>query len=53
VPSWLQQANARLDAAVVAAYGWPAALSDDQMLSRLLDLNLANSGASASTEDFG
>jgi hypothetical protein len=36
---------ARLDAqgAVAAAYGWPADLSDDEILKRLLDLNLARS----------
>ncbi len=39
-PSWLSQAHAALDAAVFAAYGWPADLSDDQVLARLLALNL-------------
>ena len=28
-----------LDAAVAAAYGWPADLPDDDVLSRLLELN--------------
>ena len=30
----------RLDAAVAAAYGWPADLSDAEVLERLLALNL-------------
>lgn len=30
----------RLDAAVFAVYGWDPILSDDQLLQRLLDLNL-------------
>jgi type II restriction/modification system DNA methylase subunit YeeA len=42
--TWLQQAHAKLDAAVLTAYGWPENLSDDQVLARLLDLNLARSG---------
>jgi type II restriction/modification system DNA methylase subunit YeeA len=39
-PAWLQQAHQRLDAAVFAAYGWPSTLTDDDILARLLDLNL-------------
>ena len=38
-PGWLQQANAALDEAVAAAYGWPADLSDDEAVVRLLALN--------------
>jgi hypothetical protein len=34
-----------LDAAVAAAYGWPADLPDDDVLSRLLELNLSRSAA--------
>jgi hypothetical protein len=40
-PGWLQQAHARLDAAVLGAYGWPVHLTDEEILSRLLDLNRA------------
>jgi hypothetical protein len=29
----------KLDAAVFAAYGWPAALTDAELLERLLELN--------------
>ncbi len=38
---WLDNLHRALDAAVAAAYGWPADLSDDEILSRLLDLNRA------------
>ena len=40
-PTWLHLAHQRLDEAVFAAYGWPPDLTDDQLLARLLDLNLA------------
>jgi hypothetical protein len=40
-PAWLSACHAKLDAAVAAAYGWPANLSDDDILERLLALNLA------------
>lgn len=40
-PAWLANAHADLDAAVAAAYGWPTALSDDEILKRLLELNLS------------
>lgn len=39
-PAWLQQAHQRLDEAVFAAYGWPVSLCDDELLGRLLALNL-------------
>ena len=39
-PTWLAQAHERLDRAVLDAYGWPHDLSDEDMLSRLLALNL-------------
>jgi len=39
-PSWLQAAHRRLDAAVLAAYGWEEGLSDGVILERLLTLNL-------------
>jgi len=43
-PPWLEELHARLDAAVAAAYGWPADLPDDAVISRLLDLNRARAG---------
>ena len=39
-PSWLANANTKLDAAVANAYGWPTELTDEQILDRLLALNL-------------
>ena len=39
-PVWLQIAHQAIDEAVAAAYGWPADLPDDEILSRLLALNL-------------
>ena len=42
-PAWLANAHATLDAAVAAAYGWPATLPDAEMLERLLALNLERS----------
>jgi hypothetical protein len=33
-------AHAKLGAAVFAAYGWPGDLPDDELLARLLKLNL-------------
>jgi hypothetical protein len=43
-PTWLDNAHRKLDAAVCAAYGWPAYLPDDEILGRLLALNLARGG---------
>ncbi len=39
-PAWLDQAHQALDRAVLDAYGWPHDLSDDDLLARLLALNL-------------
>jgi type II restriction/modification system DNA methylase subunit YeeA len=47
-PAWLDHAHRELDAAVAAAYGWPADLSDDEILKRLFELNQARAGHSAS-----
>lgn len=49
-PAWLAEAHARLDAAVAAAYGWPADLPDEEALARLLALNILRSGNRAQTE---
>ena len=40
-PAWLTQAHERLDRAVHDAYGWDFPLEDDEILSRLLQMNLA------------
>ena len=44
-PTWLANAHATLDAAVAAAYGWPADLTDAEILERLLALNLERAAA--------
>jgi type II restriction/modification system DNA methylase subunit YeeA len=46
-PAWLDLAHKKLDAAVAAAYGWPVDLSDDQILERLLALNLERAAEEA------
>ncbi|MCY4222485.1 MAG: class I SAM-dependent DNA methyltransferase, partial [Thiotrichales bacterium] len=38
-PQWLVDAHEALDAAVAAAYGWDARLSEDEALRNLLSLN--------------
>lgn len=38
-PSWLIECHRKLDEAVLAAYGWPIAMPDDEILSYLLNLN--------------
>ncbi|MDO9401844.1 MAG: hypothetical protein Q7T46_10440 [Polaromonas sp.] len=47
-PAWLDAARQELDAAVAAAYGWTdyrADMPDEEILKRLLALNLARAGA--------
>jgi type II restriction/modification system DNA methylase subunit YeeA len=39
-PAWLDLAHRKLDEAVFAAYGWEASISDEEILTRLLKLNL-------------
>ena len=41
-PQWLADAHATLDAAVAAAYGWEADISEEDALGALLALNLAS-----------
>jgi type II restriction/modification system DNA methylase subunit YeeA len=43
-PTWLAQAHERLDAAVLAAYGWPGDIDREELLDRLLALNLQRAG---------
>src|SRR5208282_4760960 len=43
-PAWLDNAHCELDAAVAAAYGWPADISEEDALARLLALNLERAG---------
>jgi type II restriction/modification system DNA methylase subunit YeeA len=44
-PDWLDEAHKKLDAAVFDAYGWPHDLSDEDILARLLALNLERAGS--------
>ncbi|MDG4553090.1 MAG: class I SAM-dependent DNA methyltransferase [Candidatus Competibacter sp.] len=44
-PTWLANAHQTLDEAVAAAYGWPADLSDEEILQRLLALNRERANA--------
>lgn len=39
-PAWLDMAHRKLDAAVCAAYGFPSNLEDQEILEKLLKLNL-------------
>ena len=43
-PRWLADAHAELDAAVAAAYGWPADVSEEDALAELLRMNLEAGG---------
>src|SRR2546425_177970 len=47
-PPWLADVHRKLDAAVFAACGWPPDLTDEDLLARLLALNLARTNASSS-----
>ena len=44
MPTWLKMAHEKLDRAVFDAYGWPHDLSDEEILARLLALNLERAG---------
>ena len=44
-PTWLVNAHAKLDAAVAAAYRFAVDLSDEQILEKLLALNLEQAAA--------
>ncbi len=46
-PTWLAQAHERLDGAVLDAYDWPADIEREDLLTRLLALNLARAKAEA------
>lgn len=49
-PAWLDAAHKRLDAAVFDAYGWPHDLSDEEILERLLALNLERANAHSTSK---
>lgn len=44
-PRWLADAHRDLDEAVAAAYGWPADIVEEEVLARLLELNMAHAPA--------
>lgn len=46
-PEWLADAQHKLDEAVLKAYGWPALLTDSELLGRLLALNQERSAVVA------
>jgi type II restriction/modification system DNA methylase subunit YeeA len=45
-PTWLELSHKKLDDAVFAAYGWENTLSDEEILERLLALNLERHSSS-------
>jgi len=47
-PKWLADAHTALDAAVAAAYGWDASISEDEALTNLL---VMNAGAESQNRD--
>jgi len=51
-PAWLDLAHKKLDAAVASAYGWPADLTDEQILERLLALNLERAAEEAKANNM-
>lgn len=51
--AWLITAHRQLDAAVAAAYGWPANLADDEVLAALGDLHHRRRGTELGNEDEG
>ncbi|MEX1233126.1 MAG: hypothetical protein WEB58_22945 [Planctomycetaceae bacterium] len=51
--SVLQQIHDELDAAVFDAYGWPASLTDEEILERLVALNAERAEEAAEEKDEG
>ena len=45
-PTWLDLAHQKLDKAVFAAYGWDSGISDEELLEKLLVLNLERAAES-------
>ncbi len=48
-PTWLDNLHAALDRAVFSAYGWPEEIEDEEILKRLLELNLERSNSADTT----
>ena len=49
-PTWLDLAHKKLDAVVFAAYGWDAAMTDDDLLAALLALNQERAAPAAASK---
>jgi type II restriction/modification system DNA methylase subunit YeeA len=49
-PDWLDAAHRQLDAAVLDAYGWPHDIADEDILARLLALNLERAAGQGGVE---
>jgi hypothetical protein len=49
-PTWLDLAHRKLDEAVLDAYGWPHDLGDEEILARLLALNLERAASEGDRE---
>ncbi|MEP7188686.1 MAG: class I SAM-dependent DNA methyltransferase, partial [Roseiflexaceae bacterium] len=48
-PTWLDMAHTKLNRAVLDAYGWPHEIDDQEILARLLALNLERAAGPGST----
>ncbi|MBX3398331.1 MAG: class I SAM-dependent DNA methyltransferase [Gemmataceae bacterium] len=44
-PTWLANVHRKLDEAVFAAYGWSPGMTDDELLAKLLELNLSRAAS--------
>jgi hypothetical protein len=51
-PRWLENAHHKLDRAFFAAYGWPNALTDQQILEWLLALNQERTSEARDTPSY-
>lgn len=52
-PGWIDIAHRKLDEAVLAAYGWPADISEPELLGRLLKLNRIRAAQAANERRQG
>jgi hypothetical protein len=50
---WLVEAHRSLDEAVAEAYGWPADISEEDALGKLLEINLARPAANGPIVENG
>ncbi|MEI6043718.1 MAG: DNA methyltransferase [Chloroflexota bacterium] len=49
-PTWLDLAHQKLDKTVLEAYGWPIKLTNEEILEKLLALNLERAAAQGETQ---